>query len=377
MAIADGTVIGTKTVVDHGDASKRWNLVILGDGYQSSELTQYAAHVQQFVTSLQATPPFDVLWPAINIYRVDVASDHSGAKNPVACGGDGAAPATYFDATFCSDGQTQRTLSCNNAIARETAKAQVPQFHMIMVIVNSTVYGGTGGQVAVCSVAPDAALIAIHEMGHTAFGLADEYEYYAGCGKDDSDHDHQPAGVEPSAPNVTASSARDSLKWHHLVDANTPLPTTSNPNCSLCDPRTTSPVADGVVGAFEGAAYVHCGAFRPAFDCMMRNLGAPYCAVCREAIQHSLKPFLPRPIITSVSPSRGPASGGTRIKINGSGFYRATVIRFGTVEATPELGGTDTEVSVISPAGHGAIHLSVVTLAGPSPSASADLFTYE
>ena len=42
-------------------------------------------------------------------------------------------------------------------------------------------------------------------MGHTAFGLADEYPYYAGG--DETGHDHHPAG-EPSEPNVTANTNR-------------------------------------------------------------------------------------------------------------------------------------------------------------------------
>ena len=40
-------------------------------------------------------------------------------------------------------------------------------------------------------------------MGHTAFGLADEYPYYAGGAE--TGHDHHPAG-EPSKPNVTANT---------------------------------------------------------------------------------------------------------------------------------------------------------------------------
>ena len=38
MSTSEGYVIGTTKLVDHGPDSARWNLVILGDGYQASEL---------------------------------------------------------------------------------------------------------------------------------------------------------------------------------------------------------------------------------------------------------------------------------------------------------------------------------------------------
>jgi hypothetical protein len=56
------------------------------------------------------------------------------------------------------------------------------------MIVNSDQFGGTGGAVPVCSVAGGAVDIALHEMGHSYFGLADEYPYLRGC--DEADHEH-------------------------------------------------------------------------------------------------------------------------------------------------------------------------------------------
>lgn len=49
----------------------------------------------------------------------------------------------------------------------------------------------------------------------------------------------------------------------------------------------------GTVGAFEGAHYYHCGAYRPEFNCRMRQLGQPYCGVCRKRITETLSPHLP------------------------------------------------------------------------------------
>lgn len=178
----------------------------------------------------------------------------------------GAMVATYFDASFCNSG-IRRLLSVDSASVINVVNAQVPQWHAILVMVNSPIYGGAGGQIGTFSKAPQALEIALHELGHTAFGLADEYEYWAGCGVDTNRNNH-PAS-EPSQPNVTIDSNRATIKWGTLIAAATPIPTTNNANCAVCDPQPNS-LPIGTVGAFEGAHYYHCDAFRPEFDCKMR-----------------------------------------------------------------------------------------------------------
>ena len=58
---------------------------ILGDGYRASELTQYHADVQNILTTLRSTPPYDGLWCGINVHRIDVTSTDSGADDPTIC----------------------------------------------------------------------------------------------------------------------------------------------------------------------------------------------------------------------------------------------------------------------------------------------------
>lgn len=288
MSAADGSVLGTTPIVFNGPASQKWNLVIVAEGYRDVEISNFHNDAQSFVQTLFQTPPFDELSSAINIYRIDVTSIDSGADDPVACGGTGATPRTYFDASFCNNG-IRRLLVCNDATVHQVVNAQMPQAHMILVMVNSTVYGGSGGGIAVFSLASGANEIALHEMGHTAFGFADEYEYYAGCGIDVG-HDHY-SGGEPAQPNVTRDSNRATNKWRDLVQAATPMPTTSNADCTKCDPQP-NPFPAATVGTYEGAFYYHCGAYRPQFNCRMRALGNPYCAVCQRVIRQALAPYL-------------------------------------------------------------------------------------
>ena len=296
MSAADGSVGATQKIVDHGADAQRYNLVLLGDGYRAAEMAKYHADAQAFVDAFGQTAPFGDLWCGVNVHRIDVVSTDSGADDPVTCGdgsaGSGAVARTYFDATFCSGNQIRRLLTCDSVSARNVAHAHVPAAHVVMVIVNSPLYGGSGGDVATFSTAPGAYEIALHEMGHTAFGFADEYEYYAGCGSGETGHDVY-AGAEPIEPNVTRNTNRTTIKWKAvLTSAADALPTTANANCSQCDPQP-DPRQPDYVGAYEGARYMHCGCYRPSYNCRMRVLGEPFCGACQKAIRDALAPYLP------------------------------------------------------------------------------------
>ncbi len=306
MSASDGYIVGTTKVVDHGLDSLRYNIVILGDGYQASELSTYHTDVQNFIDTMRATAPYNDLWCAINIHRVDVVSTDSGADDPGTCGdgsvGSGSTPKTYFDSTFCGGGQIRRLLTCDSSSAKTVAEGQVPEVHVTMVIVNSSQYGGSGGAVATFSTDSSSAEIALHEMGHTAFAFADEYEYYVGCGSGETGHDNF-SGGDPSQPNVTTNTNKNTIKWQatltNFADA---LPTTQNADCTKCDPQP-NPKAANYVGAYEGADYFHCGCYRPSFNCRMRALGNPFCGVCQKVISDTLAPFKPAESITLTTPS--------------------------------------------------------------------------
>jgi hypothetical protein len=290
VSASDGTVGPTTKILANGSPVYRYNIVLLAEGYQSGQLGQFANDANDFVRRLAEIPPFHLVMNALNVYRVDVSSTDAGADNPATCGGPGTTAATYFDATFCGDGINARLLTVDQALALQVATAAVPQVHLVVVIVNSTIFGGAGGGVAVYSLAPGAINTAVHEIGHTAFKLADEYEFLRGCMSGETDRNNHP-GVEPSAPNVTTrATSTSALKWRRYVLGGTAVPTTSNPNCTTCDPQA-SPVPAGTVGAFEGADKYHCGAFRPEFDCMMRSLDQDFCRVCSDVVLTRLRPY--------------------------------------------------------------------------------------
>jgi len=290
MGTSDGTVVGATKILDNGPDDARFNLVLVAEGFQDTEQGIFDNACNDFVNQLESEPWFDTLISAINIHRINVESDESGADDPATCtGGTGVSRRTYFDASYCWDGQIRRLLACDDSIVLDVADQHVPEWHNIIVIVNSIIFGGAGGTIAVVCMGAGWIDVAMHELGHAAFGLADEYQYYGGCGVD-TDRDHAPFG-EPAEPNITAATTQSTLKWRHLVNPLTPIPTMENPDCSQCDTRLNVLNDDTAIGLFEGAGFYHCGLYRPAYTCRMRTNSYNFCRVCVEAIHDILRPF--------------------------------------------------------------------------------------
>jgi hypothetical protein len=66
-----------------------------------------------------------------------------------------------------------------------------------------------------------------------------------------------------------------------------------------------------------------------------------------------------------ISPNQGSSAGGTPVVITGTGLANASAVRFGTNPGTITA-NTPTQVDVTSPAGHGAVGVTVTTPGGTS-----------
>src|SRR5215218_7091472 len=137
MGTADGTIQGTTRVVNNGSPAERYNLVVVSEGYQAGQMAQFGNDTNALVNALFATRPFDELRVGINVYRVDVTSTDSGADDPTSCGGTGATAKTYFDARFCGTTGVRRLLVVDSASVINVVSGQVPQWHSILVVVNT------------------------------------------------------------------------------------------------------------------------------------------------------------------------------------------------------------------------------------------------
>jgi hypothetical protein len=252
-------------------------LVFLAEGFRAAELPAYHAVVDAFIAKLRATAPFSTNMDALAAVRVESISPESGID-------DGPRKvATLFDGAFANP---RRLIVVDQGKAKTMADKAVPGSRPFvgLVVANTTEYGGSGGAVAVFSREATAPDIALHELGHTLFGLADEYS------------DAGASMTEPDEPNVTrkprpgaawTDADRQALKWRPFLTAGIALPTSSNPNCDHVHNVTGPPG----VGAFEGGKYRHCQVFRPTADCKMRTLTAPFCPVCQDVIRRKLATF--------------------------------------------------------------------------------------
>ncbi|MFE9993535.1 phage tail tube protein [Streptomyces avermitilis] len=83
----------------------------------------------------------------------------------------------------------------------------------------------------------------------------------------------------------------------------------------------------------------------------------------------------PVPTITTVTPSTGPAAGGTTVTIVGTNLDSVTAVNFGSTAGTGLVVESDTELTVITPAGATGAKDVVVTSAGGTATKTGG-FTY-
>jgi hypothetical protein len=155
--------------------------------------------------------------------------------------------------------------------------------------------------------------IFIHEFGHHFAGLADEYYLLP------VSYETPEELTEPWEPNVTALQDPAHIKWAHLVDSGTPLPTPWGKEAyeehareirarrqALIDAQAPEAEFDALfeeqkrietellaamshsatVGAFEGAMYEAAGLYRSETDCIMFTRDdVGFCRVCRWALE--------------------------------------------------------------------------------------------
>lgn len=84
------------------------------------------------------------------------------------------------------------------------------------------------------------------------------------------------------------------------------------------------------------------------------------------------------PVVSSLTPYFGPASGGTTVSITGSGFTGAIAVSFGTTSATSFIVNSDSLITAITPI-HSpeTVFVTVTTPSGTSPDVPAAYYVYQ
>lgn len=283
-----------RTIFSNGPKSNRINVVLLAEGYTASEESRFTSDAAGVVNSLFSAQPYLKYKSYFNAYSLFVVSAEAGSDHPSL----DEYHDTYFNSTYDSYG-TERLLTIppndlNANYADGEGKVYalleeyLPAFDIVLVVVNDSVYGGSGGSVAVTSTNTESAEIAIHELGHSVADLGDEYST------------PYPGYPDTEEPNTTMAATRSTVKWRAWFLNDTPIPT----------PDTAT--YDAVVGLFEGAHYHSSGWYRPRRDCKMRSLGVPFCEVCAENLIESFSDSVR--LADIVTPGSGSSTAGPREK---------------------------------------------------------------
>jgi hypothetical protein len=334
-------------LVTGGDPANRVDVLVLGDGYTAGQLAKFATDTDTVVSAMLAASPFLQYRSYVNVWRVDWASNESGASHP----NTGLTRDTAFGAYYNCSG-VERLICLDSAkVAKVLAAIPATQRDFVVVLVNDPEYGGSGGTYAVTSTVGQFGATLLHEHGHTLGLLSDEYGGPPPPACVDT--------VEPTSVNATKVTTRSELKWLTWIDTSTPIPTTSTEN--------------GVVGLFQGAKYCDSTLYRPTYNSRMRTSAQAFHAVNEEQLIRRIYAYVDP--IDSVSPPTSLA-----VIVNAGQSQTFTVATLAPVGRAMNIGwwldgtlvGSSSSYSVSAETIGGGLHELQVIVTDPTPAVRTD-----
>lgn len=237
--------------------SNRLNLVIVGDGFTAAEQQKLRDAAVKFSQIFFTSKEIGTHREGWSLHVLDAVSVQSGADDP----STNTSVDTLFDGNFGCAG-IDRLYCVNDSKVFSYVLQHYPQFDFVLVVGNSTKYGGAGGRLSTYTLHDSAVDVAIHELGHTFARLADEYV------DDATAHLYLPGYCENCYANITQLTDLTQVKWRHWFSDPAQVPT---------QPGQTG------VGLFEGGYYSSKGFYRPKDNSFMLALGQPIGEVNGEA----------------------------------------------------------------------------------------------
>lgn len=225
------------TLIYSGDSKNITDIVFLGDGYTSTQLSKFVRNVKEHTNYFFKKEPWKRYKNMFNVFYVQTASNVSGAGKTLDAPID-----NFYGTTFGCAGVDRMPWPTDMNKVFEVLNKTKPDYDLIIMLVNSTKYGGAGNEyykMMCVSLESSSKETICHEAGHSFAGLADEYWY----------------DRTTECPNDARKI--DPVKWQRWVG--------------------TEKVG---VYPFEDTQ----GWYRPHENCLMRYLDREYCAVCRETI---------------------------------------------------------------------------------------------
>ena len=174
-----------------GPVDSKINFVIMGDGYVEGEMSKFIEDAKNASDYFFSTPPFNTYKKLFNSYAIKVVSNESGANHPGTSSDNDCRVDShpvlevdnYFGATFDSYGIHRLLTITNHSAAYDILADKFPSYDQVLILVNTSYYGGAGGALAVASLNQASNELVAQELGHSFSKLADEYwagDNYAG-----------------------------------------------------------------------------------------------------------------------------------------------------------------------------------------------------
>ncbi|MFH0867573.1 MAG: M64 family metallopeptidase [Bacteroidota bacterium] len=235
------------TLLYNGDKNKLLNIVMMGDGYTSGEQAQFVTDATNVKDYFFSQAPFSNYANYFNVFAIEVPSNESGANHPGTSADSDCPPVpvstadNYFGSTFDSYGIHRLVCIQHYDSASYVLTDNFPVYDIVLVIVNSPYYGGSGGYYAVSTTNVNSGDVSVHEIGHSFGDLADEYW----------------SGSPWEAPNETQDSDPSTIRWKNWLYDN----------------------GIGIYAFSEDNSW-----YRPHQGCKMRMLNVPFCSVCSESL---------------------------------------------------------------------------------------------
>ncbi len=219
-----------------GADNENFVIVIMGDGYTADRQEKFVEDATEKAQNMLTWSPYKDYSDRINIYAVQVVSNESGIGLAYAEEN----PDTYFNvqvfgkAALFGPGGTDKARALQTELEENylDAGGRIGTIH-ILSNVNGN-YGASTGAMFSFSQSGSTETSMTHEIAHSIGRLKDEYGAVEG-------------------PNVSKNGSANSVPWKKVLGFH----------------------RIGITAA--GASNVYA----PAYTCMMRELGQPFCEVCK------------------------------------------------------------------------------------------------
>jgi len=294
------------SLIKNGASPNKVDVAVLADGYTAAQKQKFANDAKRLMDIFFEHSPFKENKQHFNVSTVFVASSDAGPDDPRA----GQWRNTPLGMSFNTFDTDRYMMSIENRAIQDAA-SNVP-FDYIIILINSTKYGGGGIFRFYAGTTVDneqSAYVLVHEFGHSFAQLADEY-----FSSDVAYSDIYPVGVEPWEPNITRLLDAPEVKWKQFVEKDMPIPTpwdqagyfkleeervkaiqaakteTEKQNLrqqyrNQLDSLFVNQKYWNKTGAFEGAGYLAKGLYRPTLRSIMISGTRDFGPVNTAAIQ--------------------------------------------------------------------------------------------